>query len=83
MLMLLGLLITGIAALFGEVLPFQLMLGGIMLFVLSLVWAWSRYARQVISIQDALQIPLYIFSKISVYVNYVVAREKNWIKTKR
>lgn len=84
MLMLLGLLVTGVVALLGNnALPFQLMLGGIVLFALALVWAWSRYARHVIGIKDALQIPLYVFSKISVYVSYVVAREKNWVKTKR
>lgn len=83
MLMLLGLGITGLSAWSGNALPFQFMLAGTSLFVLALMVAWYSYARKVIGIKDALQIPFYILSKISVYVTYLFSREKNWVKTKR
>jgi len=83
MLMLLGLGITGLAAGFGYGLPFEVMLAGTGLFVSALMLARARYARNVIGIKDTLQIPFYIFSKLSVYVSYVFSREKNWVKTKR
>lgn len=83
MLMLLGLGITGIAAWFSHVLPFLAMLAGSALFGIALMLAWYRYARQVIGIRDALQIPAYIIFKISVYVSYIFFREKDWVKTKR
>lgn len=83
MFVLLGLAITGCAAGWGVVQPFYVMLAGSTLFALALLLAWYRYARHVISVSDALHIPLYLFSKISVYVSYVIAREKHWVKTKR
>ncbi len=83
MLMLLGLGITGIAAWFGHDLPLQVMLVGTGLFVLALLTAWYRYAREVIGLQQLVQIPLYLLSKISLYVAYLFSREKNWVKTKR
>lgn len=83
MLMLAGLGITGVAAWFGHAQPLQAMLAGAGLFVLALMIAWYRYAREVIGLQQLMQIPLYLISKITLYVAYVFSREKNWVKTKR
>jgi cellulose synthase/poly-beta-1,6-N-acetylglucosamine synthase-like glycosyltransferase len=81
--MLLGLVVTGLAAWFGYLLPFQVMLGGSVVFALALVFAWHRYGQNVITVKEALQIPVYIFSKLTVYLSYLLSREKNWVKTKR
>jgi glycosyltransferase involved in cell wall biosynthesis len=83
MLMMFALCITGLAAGNGYLAPFQAMLGGSVLFGLALMLGWYRYARKVISFKDALQIPVYVISKMSVYVSYIFSREKHWVKTKR
>ncbi|MBY0579677.1 MAG: glycosyltransferase family 2 protein [Burkholderiales bacterium] len=83
MLMLLGLGISGLAAWSGFALPFQIMLAGSISFGLALMAAWYRYAREVIGIEHVIRIPVYMLSKISVYVAYLFSREKNWVKTKR
>jgi cellulose synthase/poly-beta-1,6-N-acetylglucosamine synthase-like glycosyltransferase len=83
MFMLLGLCITGLAAWFGDVWPFMALLGGVVLFALALALAWYRYGQNVITVKDALQIPVYIFSKLTVYASFLFSREKNWVKTKR
>ena len=84
MLMLFGLVVTGLFALLGyDNGPLQMMSLSMALFVLSLLIAWHRYARGVISLRQAVQIPFYIAAKLSVYVTYLFSREKDWVKTKR
>jgi len=84
MLMLFGLGMTGTFAWMGYgCAPFQAMSLSLVLFVSALMIAWYRYAREVITLRQAMQIPFYIASKLSVYVTYLFSREKSWVKTKR
>jgi cellulose synthase/poly-beta-1,6-N-acetylglucosamine synthase-like glycosyltransferase len=83
MFMMLGLGITGLAAWFGYVQPFLFLLVGTVLFALALALVWYRYGQNVITVKEALQIPKYMFSKLTVYVSYLFSREKSWVKTKR
>lgn len=84
MLMLLGVVVTALFALLGYgSVPLQTMLLSMALFASALMLAWHRYARGVISLRQAMQIPFYIVSKLTVYVTYLFSREKDWVKTKR
>ncbi len=84
MLMLLGVVVTALFALLGYgSVPLQMMLLSMALFASALMLAWHRYARGVISLRQAMQIPFYIVSKLTVYVTYLFSREKAWVKTKR
>jgi cellulose synthase/poly-beta-1,6-N-acetylglucosamine synthase-like glycosyltransferase len=84
MLMLLGVVVAALFALLGYgSVPLQTMLLSMALFASALMLAWHRDARGVISLRQAMQIPFYIVSKLTVYVTYLFSREKDWVKTKR
>lgn len=83
MFMLSGLGMAGLAAGFGPALPFQTMLAGFLLFAFSLFLAWLGHARHVIGVGDAVRIPAYMMSKISIYLTYLLSKEKSWVKTRR
>ncbi|HQT25683.1 MAG TPA: glycosyltransferase family 2 protein [Burkholderiales bacterium] len=83
MLMLAGLGLTGIYALLENSLPFETMTSGFLLFSISLFAAWYRFGRDTIGVRDAFRIPIYMISKISVYLAYLFSRERSWVKTRR
>ncbi len=83
MLMLAGLGATGIYALLGHPLPFETMSAGFFLFSFALFAAWYRFGRGTIGVKDGFLIPVYMISKISVYLAYVFSRERDWVKTRR
>lgn len=67
----------------GLTLPLLLAgMAGICLF-LAIALAWWRYGRSEISLKQLVQIPLYIFWKIPLYVGYVLSPEKRWVRTER
>ncbi len=49
----------------------------------ALILAWSKFAIESIPLQKLLTIPLYIFWKIPVYLKFIVAPQKAWVRTER
>ncbi len=45
--------------------------------------AWAIYGRKYLSLSELLAIPLYVFSKIPVYLGFFKGREKEWKRTER
>lgn len=62
-------------------LVFSIML--LVLLISSVFLAWGKYATEVISLSDMLFVPVYILKKIPVYVRFIYARERRWIRTSR
>lgn len=84
MLLLAGLIITGMAVLFGYSSgPFMALAVGCLLFLIAIIAAWHRFAREFIRFRELLAIPAYIFSKLSVYTSFIFSRESKWIRTGR
>jgi cellulose synthase/poly-beta-1,6-N-acetylglucosamine synthase-like glycosyltransferase len=84
MLLLVGLMITGMASLFGiSSNPFMVLALGCILFLSTILIAWYRFARDIISLKELLSIPSYIFSKLSIYTSFISSRESRWNKTGR
>ncbi|MDX8396297.1 MAG: glycosyltransferase [Mariprofundaceae bacterium] len=83
MLLIVGLVITSIAIPFGFLAPFAVLFSGCLVLFISLLLAWYYFARDVIGIKEVLAIPVYIFSKISLYTSFIYSRESKWIKTGR
>ena len=83
-LLLVGLMITGMASLFGmPANPFITLALGCALFLSTIFLAWYRFARDIISLKELLSIPVYIFSKLSIYATFISSRESKWNKTGR
>jgi cellulose synthase/poly-beta-1,6-N-acetylglucosamine synthase-like glycosyltransferase len=52
-------------------------------FALMLTGIWLRYGRDYLSLKELLGIPVYILSKLTIYLNFIFNRQKEWVKTKR
>ncbi|MES9899565.1 MAG: glycosyltransferase family 2 protein [Sedimenticola sp.] len=55
----------------------------IVVLVLSVLLAWGRFARDVISLRDLAYAPVYMLQKIPLYLKYLIKRETNWIRSRR
>lgn len=53
------------------------------LLMLSFITAWHQYGRQSLSGKDLFNASLYVLWKIPLYVKYLVARQTEWVRTKR
>jgi len=49
----------------------------------ALILAWYKFAIESIPLQKLSTIPLYIFWKIPVYLKFIVAPQKAWVRTER
>ena len=50
---------------------------------LAVTTGWYRFARQLISFKELLMAPIYVASKIPLYLNFIVKRQVEWVRTKR
>lgn len=79
-----GLALTAIAFSFGAgILPFVLMVGITILFILALFLAWWRFGKNMIPAKILIGVPGYVLSKASIYLAFIRNREKEWIRTER
>jgi cellulose synthase/poly-beta-1,6-N-acetylglucosamine synthase-like glycosyltransferase len=53
------------------------------LFVISILLAWFRFARSILTVRDMLSIPWYILSKLPLYIRFITNRQKSWLRTSR
>lgn len=82
--------LTAIVMLYGFVSLFNIgsiglaiLLIALLFLFLSLFGSWFRFARDVISIHELLWIPVYIITKIPLYIRYWVSRQTKWVRTDR
>ncbi|MDP9018663.1 MAG: glycosyl transferase, partial [Candidatus Eremiobacteraeota bacterium] len=52
-------------------------------FYVSVFVSWARYGRRIISFRDLTRAALYVLWKIPLYVRFLVARQTNWVRSKR
>ena len=53
------------------------------LIFLAVVRAWYHWGREILTIGELLQVPLFLLKKLGIYIRFVVKREKNWTKSDR
>lgn len=53
------------------------------LLVATLLVAWARFGRDVLSVGDLLRAPLVALGKLPLYLQFVVGRESQWVRTRR
>ena len=79
-----SLVISGAIALVGlSMLPFVLFLVGLVALTASVLLAWAGWGRGVVSLADLLFVPLYMLSKVPVYLTFWFRRQKEWVRTSR
>jgi cellulose synthase/poly-beta-1,6-N-acetylglucosamine synthase-like glycosyltransferase len=52
-------------------------------FAAMLASIWWRYGQDYLSAKELSGIPLYVISKLSIYIAYVFKRQKEWVRTNR
>lgn len=67
----------------GDAHPLWLLMGAGLLFVLSIVAAWMRFAGAGQTLNALASVPRYLIWKLPLYRDFFVRRETRWIKTDR
>ena len=67
----------------GSALPFAMAVLALMLVTVAVGVAWYRVARHIVSVDELLSVPRYIFAKIPIYLKLFTARQRQWVRTKR
>lgn len=55
----------------------------LLIFTVSILLAWAKFGRSVITIRELLTVPFYILSKVTIYFHFFTDKQKSWVKTKR
>jgi len=63
--------------------PLIMMTVELMLLALSILMAWARYGRQIISFGGLAYAAVYPLIKIPLYLKFIVARQMEWVRSKR
>ena len=63
--------------------PFGATSFGAILIILSVLISWRRYGRGIISLIDLGLAVIYPLSKIPLYIRFLLARQTEWIRSKR
>jgi len=76
--------ITGVVMIgFGVNTPFFLSIITLFLFCLAVLTAWIGFGRDILSFRDVLSLPVHMLKKIPLYLQFVLDRQKKWIRTER
>jgi Glycosyltransferase like family 2 len=70
-------------ALAGSAAPLLLASGELALLAGCVLTAWARYGRDIISGASLAFAPLYALAKIPLYARFLVARQIDWVRSKR
>lgn len=56
---------------------------GMLLLGLAIISAWAKFGREIVSIVALLYAPFYILKKIPLYLNFLLKRQVDWVRSKR
>ena len=60
-----------------------LLLTSFIFFSVTLVITWWKFGRDYLTLKELCSIPIYVISKISVYIAFIFKRQKSWVRTSR
>jgi cellulose synthase/poly-beta-1,6-N-acetylglucosamine synthase-like glycosyltransferase len=67
----------------GSPRAFFMVLASFFYFAAMLASVWLRYGRDYLSAKELSSIPLYVVSKLSIYLAFIFKRQKEWVRTDR
>jgi cellulose synthase/poly-beta-1,6-N-acetylglucosamine synthase-like glycosyltransferase len=65
------------------IVPLTLATGALGLLALSVIVAWRRFGRDIVSASDLGHAILYALWKLPIYAKFLVARQLDWVRSKR
>jgi len=63
--------------------PLMIMSSALVMFGLAVLTAWASHGRRIISFSSLLSASVYPLWKIPMYVQFVVSRQREWVRSKR
>jgi hypothetical protein len=63
--------------------PWVLALVTLLMLAFSILLAWTKFGKTILSLRDLLSVPLYMFAKVSVYIKFFVKRQVEWVRSNR
>src|SRR5436305_589537 len=66
-----------------DAVPVSAAVAALALVTISVVAAWARYGRHLVSVPDLLRVPIYVAAKLPLYARMLARRQAEWIRTKR
>ena len=77
-------LVSSIAALTVQIyIPLLLLVIEGVIVLATIVAAWAKFARHQLPLSTLLSIPLYIFSKVPLYITFLIKPQTKWVRTER
>lgn len=67
----------------GAVVPFVVSSTVAAVFALAVLMLWSRFGRDLCSVEELLKVPFYVFAKIPLYLKFISDRQRAWVRTDR
>ncbi len=83
LIMILALVAFGCSILWISAGPFFTLLTGGFIFGLTLICVRFQFARHIIGWKECVGIPMYVLSKVGVYIGYIWSKESKWVRTGR
>lgn len=74
---------TVIIAVSGSLLPWISAFAPMLLLGISILLAWFRFGRHILSLSDLAYAPVYALLKIPVYLKFLVKRQVEWVRSHR
>jgi cellulose synthase/poly-beta-1,6-N-acetylglucosamine synthase-like glycosyltransferase len=62
---------------------FVVLLISFLFFTVMLIITWWKFGREYLTLKELCSIPIYVVSKISIYIRFLFKRQKSWIRTSR
>ncbi len=63
--------------------PLYLTTAALVMLVVSVLLAWARFGRRMLSLRDLLLAPVYALWKVPLYLRFLRARQAEWVRSKR
>lgn len=67
----------------GWVVPWGVSVLAVLMLVGAVVLAQRRYARDLLSLQELASAPLFMLTKVPLYLRFLIRRQVEWVRTKR
>jgi cellulose synthase/poly-beta-1,6-N-acetylglucosamine synthase-like glycosyltransferase len=67
----------------GTAFPLSISSTALGVLALAVLSSWARYGRHVVSLGDLALAPVYALSKIPMYARFLVARQVDWVRSRR
>jgi hypothetical protein len=67
----------------GVAFPLLTSSGAIGMLALAVLLSWAAYGRRIVSLSELTFVAFYALAKVPLYAKFIVARQLDWVRSKR